>query len=610
MKTFFQMILANLVTIALVVLGLVVLGGGLVAALGPRGVPTVAARSVLVINLDDLWTDRRDEVEPSDVFAAVALSRTLETRVVLRDALDAVRRATTDERIVGIALLGDQPRASLPQLTELRAALGEFRSASKKPVQAFFVNPGLLGYYLGSVASVLTMSPGGALEFSGMSVAPIYFGGALEKLGISVDVVRVGRFKAAVEQFTRTNLSPEARLQFTELLQDQWRLVLDDIAASRPLTPAALQSIADQSPLSDADTARTLRLIDRVAHFDSVLVDLARLTGASETAARSATSGTIPAEIPHVLINDYILPSRAATTRSGGAEVALVVAEGEIVDGYQSINQVAGDALARTLRELRRSDDVRAVVLRINSPGGSATASETIEREVALLAKSRPVVVSMGEYAASGGYYIAAPATRILAERATLTGSIGIFGLIPNLSGLSAKLGVSVDTVGTARLSTQFNPLIGVSAPALSILQQKVDRGYELFLRRVADGRKLSMDSVRVIAEGRVWSGEDAVPIGLVDEIGGLSLAITTAARLGRLGSDYTVVEYPRVRSTRELLGGMFSPSRNAPMARAAALTGPWRGVAQPLLQQLNALSSLNDPRHLYARLPFTLATP
>jgi protease IV len=609
MKTFFQVILANLVTIALVVIGLVLLGGGLIAALGPSGTAAVSNQSVLLITLDDLWSDRRDEVEPSELFSAVAQSRSVESRVVLRDALDAIRKASTDDQIVGIAMLGDQTTASLPQLTELRQAIDQFRVSSKKPVHAFFTNPSMLSYYLGTVASQLTLSPGGAVEFIGLGAVPVYFSGALEKLGVKMDVVKVGRYKSAVEQFTRPNLSPEARLQLTEYLQDQWRTVLDDVSASRPLTASALQAIADRSPLLDADTARAMQLIDRVAHFDSVLVDLARLTGASADAARSSTTGSIPAEIPHVSVTEYMAPSRVATSTSpGDAAVALVVAEGEIVDGYEGIDQVAGDALARTLRDLRRSDDVRAVVLRINSPGGSATASETIEREVALLAKSRPVVVSMGEYAASGGYYIAAPATRILAERSTLTGSIGIFGLIPNLAGLASKLGVTVDTVGTARLATQFNIVTGLSPDALSIVQARVDRGYELFLTRVAEGRKLPMDSVRAIAEGRVWSGEDAKPIGLVDEIGGLTAAITMAARLGKLGSDYTVVEYPRVRSTRELLGGLLSPAKDAPMASIAQSMGPWRGVTEPLLHHLRTLSTLNDPRHVYARLPFTLA--
>jgi protease IV len=609
MKTFFQVILANLVTIALVVIGALLLGGGLLAALGPSVATTVSNKSVLLITLDDLWSDRRDEVEPSELFTAVAQSRTLEQRVVLRDALDAIRKASSDEQIVGIVMLGDGTTASLPQLTELRETIDQFRTSSKKPVHAFFTNPSLNSFVIGTAASRLTMSPGGTLEFGGLGAVPVFFAGALEKVGVKVDVVKVGRYKSAVEQYTQPRLSPEARLQLSEYLQDQWRTVLEDVSQARALSTVALQGIADRSPLIDADTAKAMKLIDRVAHFDSVLVDLAALTGTSAEAAQSTTVGTIPAEIPHVSVTEYVAPSRAAASASrDGAEVALVVAEGDIVDGYEAVDAIAGDALARTLRDLRRSDDVRAVVLRINSPGGSATASETIEREVALLAKSRPVVVSMGQYAASGGYYIAAPATRILAERSTLTGSIGIFGIIPNLSGLAAKLGVTTDTVGTARLATQFDIVNGLSPEVLGILQARVNRGYELFLTRVSEGRKLPMDSVRAIAEGRVWSGEDAKPIGLVDEIGGLTAAITTAGRLAKLGSDYTVVEYPRVRSTRELLGGIFSPTRNEPMASVSQAIGPLRSVAEPLLHHLRTLGNFNDPRHLYARLPFTLA--
>jgi protease-4 len=610
MKTFFQVILANLVTIALVLLGLVLLGGGLVAALGPRTGPTIASRSVLVINLDDLWNDRRDDVEPRELLGAIAASQRLDQRVVLRDALDAVRQAATDERIVAITVLGDIPKASLTQLAELRAALRDFRTTSRKPVHAFFDNPVLNAYYTGSVASTVTMSPGGALELAGLDGSMLFLGEALEKLGVKMDVVRVGRFKSAVEQFTRRDMSPESRLQVQAYLDDRWRMIVDEIAESRSITRERVQAIADASPLSDADTARAFRLVDRVAHFDSVLVDLARMTGTASDAVRNAGSGTIPSEIPHVTIDAYVANARARASGGSGAEVALVVAEGEIVDGGDQVDQVAGDALARTLRDLRRSDDVRAVVLRINSPGGSATASETIEREVALLARSRPVIVSMGEFAASGGYYIAAPATKIFAERSTLTGSIGIFGLVPNLSGLSAKLGVTTDTVGTAAYATQFNLLRGLTPGALAILQQKVDRGYALFLQRVAEGRKLPLDSLRAIAEGRVWSGEDAKPIGLVDEIGGLSAAIGAAAKAAKLGGDYRVVEYPRVKTTRELFSDAFSPSREPPMARLATGTGPLAGLAAPLLRQLDVLVRLNDPRHLYMRLPFTPAAP
>ncbi|MCU0649091.1 MAG: signal peptide peptidase SppA [Gemmatimonadaceae bacterium] len=610
MKTFFQVILANLVTIALVVLGVILLGGGLLAALGPRGGPTVAARTVLVVNLDDLWSDRRDEVEPRELLGAIAASQALEQRVVLRDALDAVRQAATDDRVVAIVMLGDRPKASLTQLSELRRAIGDFRTTSRKPVYAFFDNPGPTAYYAGSAASAVTMSPGGALEFGGLDGTMLFLGGALEKLGIKMDVVRVGRFKSAVEQFTRTDMSPESRAQVQEYLGDQWRMMTEDIATSRSLSRERVQAIADSFPLTDADTARTLSLVDRVAHFDSVLVDLAKITGTSSDAVRATSVGTIPAEIPHVTVEGYMAAARARSGAGTGAEVALVVAEGSIVDGWNDVNQVAGDALARTLRDLRRSDDVRAVVLRVNSPGGSATASETIEREVALLARSRPVVVSMGEYAASGGYYIAAPATRIFADRSTLTGSIGIFGLVPNLSGLSQKLGVSTDTLGTAAYATQFNVLRGLTPGALAILQRQVDRGYELFLKRVSEGRKLSLDSVRTIAEGRVWSGEDAKPIGLVDEIGGLPAAIAAAARLAKLGGDYRVVEYPRVKSTRELFSDAFSPARDAPMSQLRARSGPLAGLAAPLLREFDAALSLNDPRQLYTRLPFTLSTP
>ncbi len=636
MKQFFTALAANLLTIALCVVGALVLIIGFAAAAGRSAPTTVRTGSILVIDLGQALSDRPAESDRRS-FLDDALLSGGENSIPLRSAMTALRTAAEDDRISGVLLRGSISAGNYGSgyaaLREFRAAIADFRR-TKKPVHAFLVNPETRDYYVASAASVITLDPFGALLLPGMSSEQVFLTGMFEKYGIGIQVSRVGRFKAAVEPFTRTDMSPENRLQVESYLGDMWREVKLGIAASRGIDTTALQSLVDTQGIILPADAKAAKLVDRVAYFDEVLVDLQRIariasvgTGADAdsvdavvVAPATDDSGvselsTVP-NLPQVSLEDYA-PVAAAKDRIVGASqvVAIVYAEGDIVDGKGGNGQIGGDGLARELRRIRSDAKVKAVVLRVNSPGGSAIASERIQRELALIAKTKPVVVSMGTVAASGGYWIATAASRIFAQPNTITGSIGVFSIVPNLAGLAQKNGVTFDTVKTGRYADLFSLARPRSADEMAILQRSTDAIYGAFLDRVATARKLTTDSVRAIADGRVWSGVQAMQIGLVDSIGGLDAALKSAATMAKITGDYEVREYPRAKSSTEVLSEMFE-RRADPVARLATrqvtdelLAGkdPAHVLARDVARELQLLLSYDDPRGTYARMPFLL---
>ena len=650
MKQFFTALAANFVTIALCVVGGIILLIGVFAAAG-RSTPTVVRTgSVLVIELGQTLSDRPAEAE-SRSFLDDAISGG-ENVVPLRSAIQALHVAADDDRISGVLLRGninaDSYGSGYAALREFRAAIADFRR-SKKPVHAYLVNPETRDYYVASAASVVTLDPFGSLIMPGMSSEQIFFAGLFEKYGIGVQVSRVGRFKAAVEPFTRTNMSPENRLQTKSYLGDMWREVKRGIAESRHLDTTALQTIVDAQGIILPADAKAAGLIDRIAYFDEVLVDLQRLARVSPIVA-AASDSIKPAgakgddtkldatksdgksattsrdsrvselldgpKLPQVSLEDYA-PIAAARDRIIGASqaVAIVYAEGDIVDGQGGAGQVGGDGLSRELRRIRSDTKVKALVLRVNSPGGSAIASERIQRELALFGRSKPVVVSMGTVAASGGYWIATAGTRVFAQPNTITGSIGVFSLVPNIAGLAKTNGITFDTVKTGRYADIFSLARPRSADEMAVLQRGTDTIYAAFIDRVSTARKLAPDSVRAIAEGRVWSGSEAMRIGLVDSIGGLDAAVKSAASLAKITGDYEVREYPRTRSATEVISEMIErkPKPVSKIAQSqitdALLAGndPAHVLARDIARELKVLLAYNDPRGAYARMPFLL---
>ena len=618
MKQFFTAIAANLVTIALCVVGGFLLIIGIAAAAGKSTPTVVRTGSVLIIDLDQTLSDTPMPLERASIFDE-AFSGGKHT-LSLRSATIALRAAGEDEHISGALIRGtinaDGYGSGYAALRELRAAVSDFRK-SKKPVHAFLVNPDTRDYYIASAASVVTIDPFGSLMMPGMASEQVFFAGLFEKYGIGVQVSRVGRFKSAVEPYTRTSMSPENRQQVQSYLGDMWREVKRGIAESRGVDTTVLQNIVDTQGIILPADAKTARLVDRVAYFDDVLTDLQDLSRVkSDVKADKKIAARVvdipeAASLPQVSLEEY---ARIATAKdrtfSASQAIAIVYAEGDIVDGEGGNGSIGGDGLSRDLRKIRNDPKVKAIVLRVNSPGGSAIASERIERELALIGRTRPVVVSMGTVAASGGYWISTAAQRVFAQPNTITGSIGVFSIVPNVQGIAAKNGITFDTVKTGRYADLLSIARPRTADEMAVLQRGTDAIYNAFIERVANARKLTPDSVRVIAEGRVWSGSEAIRIGLVDSIGGLDVAVKSAAGLARITGDYEVREYPRAKSAIETLTELMD-RKPTPVSHATtdllAGSDPAHQLARSIAREFELLVSYNDPRGAYARMPFIL---
>lgn len=568
--------------------GLVLL---LIAAVLTESGPTVKNKTVLVF---DLSTQISDTQPPSTLSQAFSEEPT--PTVTLRQVLDAIDKATKDPRIVAIFLDGRKAGTSngYATLKEVRMALERFRAAGKKII-AYDVDVSEQEYYLTSVADTSTLNPMGAIEVNGLSSQPLFLADAFKKYGIGVQVVRVGSYKSAVEPYTRPNLSPENRQQIKALLDDLWGDFLNTVEKSRKVPAQKLQQFAETKGILDPEEARTAELIDRVAYFDNVLEDLKQMTGEEkEEGLKTFRQIDLPAYAGAKVTE--------VQKKSSRNKIAVLYAEGAIVSGEGAIQEIGGDHFAKELRKLKQNEDVKAVVLRINSPGGSATASEIILREVQLLREQKPVIVSMGDVAASGGYWIATGGNRIFAEGSTITGSIGVFGLLFNLQEIANNNGISWDVVKTARLADLDTATRPKTKEELAILQRSVNQIYEMFLDKVAKSRNMPKERVAQIAQGRVWSGEDAKKIGLVDQIGGIEAAIQEAANQANLGDDWEVKEYPAKRSFEaELLERLLGTEQT----KTAPSHDPLTVEFLKFKEELATLQTLNDPQGIYSRLPF-----
>ncbi|ARV61668.1 signal peptide peptidase SppA [Nostocales cyanobacterium HT-58-2] len=564
--------------------------------------PVIKDKSVLVF---DLSTNITDGQPSSSELLQSALSGEDNKRMSLRAVLNTLEKARRDKRIVGIYL--DASRATegrsagFATLKEVRQALEKCRAAGKKIV-AYGMDWGKKEYYLSSVADTIVVNPLGAMEINGLSAQPMFFAGALQKYGIGVQIVRVGKFKGAVEPFILPKLSPENRAQTQQLLNDVWAEWRTTVGATRKINPQQLQAIADNQALLLADQAKANRLVDKVAYYDQVVADLKQLTNSDKE----------DKTFRQISLREYAqVPGKSlGLERDSKNKIAVVYAEGDIVDGQGEEGNVGGERFAKIFRRLRQDKDVKAVVLRINSPGGSATGSEVIQREVRLTGQVKPVVVSMGNVAASGGYWIATDSKRIFAEPNTITGSIGVFGQILNLQKLANDNGVTWDSVKTARYADTQTVARPKSPEELALYQRSVNRIYDVFLNKVAQGRKLPKEKVAEIAQGRVWSGVAAKQRGLVDEIGGLDAAVKYAAQTANLGDNWELQEYPKESTLGERLFGRVSQEvRTSLGVDQAQLKAPDPVMAefQKLQQELAILQKMNDPQGTYARLPFNL---
>lgn len=533
MKQFLKYVLATMVGIILSSILFFVICivsiAGMIASEGASG--KIEENSILRIRLQGEIVERADGGSVLDIFRSGE-----DTSIPLDEALDALRKAARNDRVKGIYMEGGMLVANPAELQELRQGLLEFKESGKWIV-AYGDNFSRSAYYLCSVADEICLNPSGVIDWRGMSSQPIFYTGLMKKLGIRMQVFRVGTYKSAVEPFTGTEMSEANRQQVKSILQSIWDGMQADVARSRGLEVETLDTLADsQTVLADADAYVNARLADRLCYLSDVKYALKQRLGFAEDDDLTFTT------LANVAVSDQLGDKT-------DEEIAVYYAYGEISDtgsyGFSQGHDITTKETLADLQKLREDDDVKAVVIRVNSPGGSAFASEQIWHEIQLLRASKPVVISMGGMAASGGYYISCGANKIIAEPMTLTGSIGIFGMIPDASELlTQKMGLSFDVVKTNAMSDFGAMGRPFSAGEQAKMQAYVNRGYELFISRVAGGRGMEKDSVKAVAEGRVWTGEQAFRLGLVDQLGGINDAIEAAAGLAGV-ERYTIGRYP-----------------------------------------------------------------
>ena len=546
---------------------------------------TVKPNSVLHMQLDYDIPDRTSE----NAFANIDFN-TMETKDAtgMNEILRNIENAKTDSKIKGIYLELSSIPTSTATLQEIRSKLLEFKESGK-----FIVTYGETysqsAYYLASVADKIYLNPEGMIDLHGMASQIMFYKHLLEKLDIEVQIVRGpnNRFKSAVEPFFLDKMSEANREQMDQLLGTLWGQILLGISQSRNISVEQLNQIADNLDLmTDAKKALAYGLVDNLYYKDQVLEELKGLTGSNKS-------------INAVSNANYAKSYK--TKSSGKNEVAVIYASGQIYDGKGTEENIYSDDLSKTIRKAREDENVKAIVLRVNSPGGSALASAIIGRELDLTKEVKPIIVSMGNYAASGGYWISAKGDYIFADPTTITGSIGVFGTVPNLQGfLNDKIGLTFDVAKTnenADFGTLTQPLTEFQ---YSKLQESVVHTYDQFTQRVAEGRGLRQTYVDSIGQGRVWAGADAIEIGLVDQLGDMEDAIAYAAEKANLGGDYKVTEWPKQKDfLTRLMESMNSSSDQLDAAVKQKL-----GVYYDYLQ---GLENLQKSTGVQARLPFDM---
>lgn len=487
----------------------------------------VKNNSVIELNLQNISNDYAGKYKDPwmDVFSD-------KKNIGLTDILNAINAAKTDNDIKGISILNEDSSLGLAQSKELRDALNDFKKSGKF-VMAYANNYTQRDYYLNSVASTIYLNPAGDIDFKGLSTEIMFFKDFQEKSGVKMEVIRHGKYKSAVEPFLENKMSDANREQTTALLNSVWSSILEDISASRHISTIRLNEIATGLLARTPEMAKANKLIDIVAYEDVY-----------HQAIKKALKVTNDEDYNKVSITDYA--QKIATTSllsETDDQIAVIYAQGEILSGEGDVNVIGEGSMRRSLQEARKNKDIKAIVLRIDSPGGSALTSDLIWREIELTKKIKPVVVSMGNYAASGGYYIACNANTIFAERNTITGSIGVFGVLPNLSQLTTKIGIHSEQVMTNE-NANYSPFVPLNDKFKKVTLEGVERVYKTFVSRVAEGRKMTFAQVDSIAQGRVWTGTEANKIGLVDKIGNLNDALKEAASLAKI-KNYSTQNFP-----------------------------------------------------------------
>lgn len=487
----------------------------------------VKNNSVIELKLDNISNDYAGKYKDPwlDVFSE-------KKSTGLTDIINAITVAKTDGDIKGISILNQNSSLGLAQSKELREALNDFKKSGKF-VMAYANDYTQKDYYLNSVANTIYLNPAGDFDFKGLSTEIMFFKDLQEKSGVKMEVIRHGKYKSAVEPFLENKMSDANREQTTSLLNSVWNSILTDISTSRNISITRLNEIATGLLGRTPEMAKAAKMVDIIAYEDEY-----------HQAIKNALKVAKDKDYNKISISDYA--QKVATTALisvSDNQIAVIYAQGEILGGEGDVDVIGEGSMRRSFQEARTNKDIKAVVLRVDSPGGSALTSELIWREIELTKKLKPVVVSMGNYAASGGYYISCNANTIFAEKNTITGSIGVFGVLPNFNQLSTRIGINTEQV-TTNGNANYSPFIPLDEKFKQVTLEGVERVYRTFVTRVAEGRKMSFAQVDSIAQGRVWTGSEAKKIGLVDKIGDLNDAIKQAASLAKV-KDYSTQNFP-----------------------------------------------------------------
>ena len=555
MKQFFKMFFASL--FAMIVAGILVFGvliGFLISAVSDATSEkeiSVKENSVLVIDLSSIIRERSQKSSFSFMSDEDGFN------FGLSEFNQAIAFAQNDKQIKGILIKTNGASLGWATAQKMRGSLLNFKK-SKKFIYAYGDGISQGDYYLASVADSIFINPIGSVEIKGLASSLMFFKGTLDKLGVTPEIFYAGQFKSATEPFRATKMSEPNRLQLTTIQNHLWNIYTQDVALSRNLTPAAINTIAVNAQAQNAQDALHLKLVDKLYYWDEV-----------ETLIMKATKAADLKAINYLSMNDYVSQLDFDLTESTN-KIAVLYAEGEIVDGKQSDeNQVASSTMVEEIRKIANNDKIKAVVLRINSPGGSALASEIMLRELQLLKKKKPLIVSMGDVAASGGYYIASYGDSVFAQPSTITGSIGVFSMMFNIENLlTDKLGITLDAEKNAPMADFPNATRQFTDKERSLMQQSVDQIYGIFKTRVANGRHIPMPQVDSIAQGRVWTGVDALRLHLIDAYGDLDRALASAASIAHV-KDYSVVSYPSPVDKLELFLQKFKGSNASAIAKS-----------------------------------------
>ena len=562
MKSFFKNIISTILAIISSIFIIILLFFGIISILNSEKEQIVKPNSILTIDLANTSIVERTVINPFQEINP--LSGEMEKTIELKQVLDNIEKAKTDDNIKGIYIKSSFVNAGLSQIEEIRNKLLEFKKTGK-PIVSYGEMYSQYAYYLASIATTIYLNPEGIIDLKGLGITQMFFKGLFEKLDIDIQIIRHGKFKSAIEPFTLNKMSHANRKQMEKLLHSMADNIMDSIASQRGLTLSEIQNHADNLSLENAQKCVDFNYVDALLYQDQLEDSLRVISEDSKFNFISLKKYT------------NVKKKKEKISRN---KIAIIYATGSIASGKGDETSIGSETTAKAIKKARNDKNVKAIVFRINSGGGSALASDVIWRETILAKKEKPLVVSMGDFAASGGYYIACAADSIVANPTTLTGSIGVFGMIPNLQRFyENKLGITMDTVKTNKYAD-----IGINRPLTSFeknkIQKNIEHVYNTFITRVADGRKLSKTAVDAIGQGRVWSGYDAKHIGLVDTYGGIEKAISIAVELANI-TEYRIISLPKKKD---------------PFTELAMTLGKEGSISEILMKKIGVQTKLTKP--------------